>query len=117
MYRSLDADPGSVRRARRLVALVAGLSPGVRRDAAAIVSELVTNALTHPGPRPGRRIEVRLTLESARLRIEVADHGGFPNRGSPPPSGSEPRLGLRIVTQLALHWHASDGVVTAWVAA
>jgi len=119
--RALVAEPASVRKARRLVALVAlvGVVPAAaRRDAELVVSELVTNALQHADVDRDELIEVCVTRLQTRLRIDVTDGKGFPNasadaRDGRPGGGG---FGLRIVTSVAVHWHASDGVTTAWIA-
>lgn len=71
------------------------------RDAALIVSELVSNALVHGRPP----IEIRVTRRPGGLRIDVRDGGDGPVI---PPTGREPLgqggLGLRVVAHLATRW-------------
>ena len=112
--RSLAAEPASVVKARRLVALVGELPARACRDAQLVVSELVTNALRHADVNRDDVIHVTVTRLRTRLRIDVADrHGAWAGsqrdlaRGAP--------LGPRIVTGVTAHWHASGGVVTAWI--
>lgn len=65
-----------------------------------IVSELVTNAVTH-ARSPAR---LRLGYESGRVRVEVADEGG----GTPDPSAAgaqaEHGRGLHLVATFAAAW-------------
>jgi anti-sigma regulatory factor (Ser/Thr protein kinase) len=93
-----------VREARAALAPIDGIPPAARADAALVISELFTAALRQSAGRSDRPIEIALTRLPARLRIEVRSPG--------PPEG----LGGRIVTELAAHWHASEGTVTAWIA-
>jgi anti-sigma regulatory factor (Ser/Thr protein kinase) len=116
--RALVAEAASVRKARRLVALVGAVPVAARRDAELVVSELVTNALQHAGFDRDELIEVCVTRLQTRLRIDVTDRKVFLN------ASAETRdhraggggFGLRIVTRVAVHWPASDGVTTAWIA-
>ena len=71
--RALVAEPASVRKARRLVALVGGVPAAARRDAELVVSELVTNALQHAGLERDELIEVCVARLQTRLRIDVTD--------------------------------------------
>ena len=115
---ALVAEPASVRKARRLIALLGGVPAAARRDAELVVSELVTNALQHAGFDRDELIEVCVTRLQTRLRIDVTDRKGFPNASAVTRDGRRGSggLGLRIVTSIAVHWHASDGVTTAWIA-
>jgi hypothetical protein len=73
---------------------------GMADDACVVVSELVTNSLTHGGGAP----TVRATVARTGLRLEVSDLApGLPEvrTGVPDASGG---LGLRIVEQLSSSW-------------
>jgi anti-sigma regulatory factor (Ser/Thr protein kinase) len=83
----------------------------VRESARLVSSELVTNALRH-----GRgKIELRVTLLSEFLRIEVVDEGTerapSVRHESPGESGG---WGLRIVDQLATQWGVFEGTTHVW---
>lgn len=69
--------------------------------AAQIVAELAVNAVTH-GHVPGRDFELRLALDEACLRIEVADARSerWPELREADPVGVSGR-GLRLVEALA----------------
>jgi anti-sigma regulatory factor (Ser/Thr protein kinase) len=117
--RELPAEPASVAKARRMAALVGAVPPTALSDARLVISELVTNAVTHAGLGRDDVIEIRLTRLERRLRIDVDDRRGFPAVPGAQTLRSQSRggrLGLRIVTSLAVHWHATDGCVTAWIA-
>ena len=102
---SLAAEPRSVARAR---ALLTGVLDGVgvegepRSEALLVVSELVTNAITH-GSRDGDLIGVDFTIRGGRLCICVQDAA----RGDAVPlarTADEQRpagRGLNIVERLA----------------
>lgn len=73
---------------------------GTEHDAATVVSELVTNAV-----RAGAQsITIRLTVDDARLRIEVTDDvAGWPRMRKPRADDPTGR-GLRLVAALADRW-------------
>lgn len=83
-------------------------------DVAVTVSELVTNAIRHGTPP----IEVGITIEDGRVRVEVTDHGG----GEPQPKNPEVTApdgrGLALIDVLADEWGASieGGRTTVWAA-
>jgi len=99
-FEGVFQQPGDARRwlkARLATHQLAGISD----DACLVVSELVTNSLTHGGGAP----TVRATVALTGLRLEVSDLArGFPEvqgAGVPDASGG---LGLRIVEQLSSSW-------------
>ncbi|MEU6475391.1 ATP-binding protein [Streptomyces sp. NPDC047017] len=82
---------------------------------AAIVAELAANAVTH-GRVPGRDFEVRLSLVTGSVRIEVSDTRGGPpvppvpgDVAAPEPLAEHGR-GLLIVGALADRWEVVDRV-------
>jgi anti-sigma regulatory factor (Ser/Thr protein kinase) len=73
---TVPADARGASLARRLVLTArAGLSHSVRRRLALVLSELVTDAVTHGGARPHETMEVRLASRSECVRVEVLDPG------------------------------------------
>jgi len=110
---TLPRAPNSVRTARRLVeerAVGAGLDERRRQDAALLVTELVTNALSH-----GKgQVTLRIRHEPTALLIEVADEGAgtVAMTRHPGPDGG---WGLRVIDQLADDWGAYEGSTRVWV--
>jgi anti-sigma regulatory factor (Ser/Thr protein kinase) len=120
---TLPFGPQAARRARRLLTdfLVAARLPStVVRDAALVLSELVTNSVDHGRGNAANEIEVSWQLSAQRLRVSVHDAGG----GSVPavrridPRAAHGR-GLAIVAALSSAWSVdqADGtLVTAELA-
>jgi anti-sigma regulatory factor (Ser/Thr protein kinase) len=103
---SFDRTPASVRSARAALGSLEGrLSASALYDASLCLSELVTNAVQHPGDEAGGKLELRLTLTEAVLRVHVADSGGGFQPGAPT-EGDERGWGLFIVDRLASRWGA-----------
>ncbi|MEW2400367.1 ATP-binding protein [Streptomyces sp. NPDC046862] len=124
----LPATPASVGQARENVREVLdawGADRELCGDAVLVVSELVTNALTHTG---SDRVVCRLGLDGVRLRVEVEDQNrgrSFPERRQPDADDQNGR-GLMLVCALSTDWgagpstHGSGSVVWAeltWQAA
>jgi len=82
-------------------------------DVNLVLSELVTNALTHAGTS----CEFRARFSQGRLRLEVRDDGhGTPDLKAAP-AESEDGRGLMIVSSLAEAWGVeteADGGKTVW---
>ena len=70
-------------------------------DVALVVSELVTNSVTHPGPGPEQELGIEIGVVGDHVRISVSDQGSqmVPRKAR----GSE-RLGLLLVDRLAGSW-------------
>jgi transcriptional regulator with XRE-family HTH domain/anti-sigma regulatory factor (Ser/Thr protein kinase) len=104
------AAPGIARAA--LATTAVGIPVSLYDDAALLVSELVTNSVTHSG---SRWIDLAISLDLERLRIEVADQGTQAVRlRAPDESGG---WGLTLVAEIAHRWgveRRSDGK-TVWV--
>lgn len=87
------------------------VSARVRESACLIASELVTNALRHGQGK----IELRLTMLSRFVRVEVVDEGTDQapavRHAEPGESGG---WGLRIVDQLAVQWGVFEGTTHVW---
>ncbi|GCD45754.1 ATP-binding protein [Streptomyces paromomycinus] len=95
--------PGRARAAFRKWAAAQTLGPATVETGELILGELTANAVL-AATGPGRRIEVRLTLDAAVLRIEVSDAGdGTPIIRSPRPLDEHGR-GMAIVDALADEW-------------
>ncbi|WP_416984496.1 ATP-binding protein [Streptomyces sp. T028] len=85
---------------------------GASDDVALIVAELAANAVTH-GRVPGRDFELRLSLVTGSVRVEVSDT----HTGSRPPGPGAVRAlrplddagrGLLLVDALAARWEVVD---------
>jgi anti-sigma regulatory factor (Ser/Thr protein kinase) len=106
----LPAAPASVGLARGTVRELLstwGAAPELCDDAVLVVSELVTNALTHTG---SDRIVCRLRVTGGRLRIEVEDQNRgttLPERRQPDPDDQNGR-GLILVGALTSDWGAGN---------
>ncbi|MEV0734894.1 ATP-binding protein [Streptomyces sp. NPDC050549] len=92
-----------------------GIPPGSdASDAVAvIVAELAANAVTH-GRVPGRDFELRLSLVTGSVRIEVTDtRSGGPRPPGPgavrhPEALADSGRGLVLVEALAVRWEVVD---------
>jgi anti-sigma regulatory factor (Ser/Thr protein kinase) len=92
--------------------------PGVMRQRLALLlSELVTNAIQHGGAGPHETIQVRLTSDTKRVRVEVHDpgsHAGAPTDRLEAETGG---YGLLLVDRLADGWgreNTGAGGSLAW---
>ena len=85
------------------------VSTKVLQDATLLVSELVTNAVRH-APREGiPKIELRLKVDPARVRVVVSDPGtGFVAEPKLPTASESSGWGLYLVDRLADRW----GIIT-----
>lgn len=88
-----------------LLALDARVDGRVLDDIRLLVSELVTNAVRHADSPHGGEVELDVTIESSRVRVEVADPGvGF----DPQPRDDEMTRpggwGLYLVDRIADRW-------------
>lgn len=100
-------EPQTVRAARGALHEVGEQLPADRlHDASLCLSELVTNAIQHPGS--GGQLELTLALDEERLRVEVADDGRGFDPG-PPTEGDERGWGLFIVDNLSDGWGVEHG--------
>ena len=75
-------------------------------DASLCLSELVTNAVQHPGT--GGDLELTVAVDDSCLRVEVADDGRGFNPGKPT-EGDERGWGLFIVERLSDRWGVEPG--------
>jgi hypothetical protein len=103
--------PQSVGRARQFLAqhLDAWGLPQLTDSALLIVSELVTNALTHAHPPFGTLIATRFERLESGVRIEVHDAGGSKPERREVSVDEEPGRGLGLVEVLTGgQWGVSD---------
>jgi anti-sigma regulatory factor (Ser/Thr protein kinase) len=97
---------------RRLIGELtqAGIYEGTACDAGLVVSELISNALRHATPLPGRTVKVAWNLRQDSVEVAVSDGGGptMPVAGEPAHSAIGGR-GLGIVARLSLRWGVCVG--------
>ncbi len=110
----LEADPASVRAARRALSeVVDGAADGDQLDRLLLcASETVTNAIEHGAPP----IELHIAVDFDHVRVEVSDASPLrPRVGDPDPSAIRGR-GLLIVDRCSDRWgvdETADGK-TVW---
>jgi anti-sigma regulatory factor (Ser/Thr protein kinase) len=102
------ATPAAARSALNTGAL--DVPSGVLPDLQLLVSELVTNSVTHADFDTGQRIELRVRVEPDHVRVEVQDPGpGF----TPKPRRTDDPLdagwGLYLVERIADRWGVRGG--------
>jgi two-component sensor histidine kinase len=88
----------------------AGVYEATACDAGLVLSELISNALRHATPLPGRTVRVSWSLRQESVKLAVSDGGGptVPMENEPT-NWSVGGRGLGIVARLSLRW----GVMTA----
>lgn len=103
----------------------AGVYEGTARDAGLVLSELISNALRHATPLPGRTVKVAWSLRQDSVELAVSDGGGptVPIENEPT-NWSVGGRGLGIVARLSLRWgvrtgeddpgHDDSGETTVW---
>ncbi len=112
--------PASVAVARqRLTAdlVEAGIVNAAVRDAALVVSELLSNAIRHAQPLPGASLQVVWAVDDGLVEVAVSD-GGSPTRPQPTHASVSALggRGLDIVDYLSRRWgvRADDTGLTVW---
>lgn len=108
---TFELAPEAPSQARAVVNAELGRAVSVKvlEDATLLVSELVTNAVRH-APRAGTpEIELRLKVDTERIRIVVSDPGaGFVAEPRRPTASGSSGWGLYLVDRIADRW----GVIT-----
>ena len=99
----------------------AGVYEATACDAGLVLSELISNALRHATPLPGRLIRVSWCLNDDCVEVAVSDGGGptVPMVSKPAANALGGR-GLGIVDRLSLRWgvytHQDGSETTVWAA-
>lgn len=116
----LPCAPASVAEARRRLTaelLEAGIFDRAVRDAALVVSELLSNAIRHARPLPGSSLQVTWAVHGGSVELAVSDGGSatwphFAHASVSSPGGR----GLGIVQHLSRTWgvRSDDRGVTVW---
>jgi two-component sensor histidine kinase len=110
------AAPAAVAEARHRLATLGDLPDHVLRDAALVVSELVTNSVLHAGLRDDEMIHVALRRDDEHIVIEVDDRDGLHGEpGKHPAARRAGGVGLHLLDTICDHWHAHAGRVIAAV--
>ena len=105
--RSLAPDLDAPAAARRALDQLGGyLEEDVIERTALVVTEVVTNSVTHAGLTAAQPIDLNIQTLPGCLRIEVTDAGtaGFDPVATPPYPGQNSGLGLWVVDQLTDRW-------------
>jgi anti-sigma regulatory factor (Ser/Thr protein kinase) len=116
----LALDVGAPRAARVMVAncLADRVTPSVMANAQLLISELVGNSVRH-SDAAGHPVVVRVGVERALCRLEVADSGCAGEVTARAPDLKHGGgLGLQIVQELSERWgleRAADGGTRVWV--
>lgn len=102
----LPQEPSSPGRARRFVreTLTSWRQEAVVDDALIVVSEMVTNAITHASSS----CRLRLSLRPAVVRVEVVDGGAGTPDVQPPSATEEHGRGLHLIAGLTTAWGLDD---------
>jgi anti-sigma regulatory factor (Ser/Thr protein kinase) len=88
----------------------AGVYEGTACDAGLVLSELISNALRHATPLPGRTVKVAWKLHQDWVAVAVSDGGGQTMPMVNQPSNwSVGGRGLGIVDRLSLRWGVCVG--------
>ena len=88
----------------------AGVYEGTACDAGLVLSELISNALRHATPLPGRTVKVSWMLRQDSVEVAVSDGGGQTVPMVYQPSNwSLGGRGLGIVDRLSLRWGVCAG--------
>lgn len=116
----LPCAPASVALARRALSAelrAAGVFDQAVRDAALVISELLSNAILHAYPLPGERLQVAWAVSGASVEVAVSD-GGSPSvpHAEHPSASSVNGRGLSIVEHLCQTWgiRADEVGLTVW---
>jgi anti-sigma regulatory factor (Ser/Thr protein kinase) len=105
--RSLAPDLDAPAAARRALDGFRGqLEDDVIERSALVVTEVVTNSVTHAGLTAAQPIDLTIQVSPGCLRIEVTDEGtrGFDPVVKPPVAGQNSGRGFWMVDQLTDRW-------------
>ncbi|MEP7025518.1 MAG: ATP-binding protein [Actinomycetota bacterium] len=114
----LPCQPASVAVARRRITTEmrsVGVQDDAIDDAALVITELLTNAIRHGSPLPGRWLQVSWDMDVESVEIAVSDGGsGTRPRATRPSLSALGGRGLEIVETLSDHWGVRPPGTTVW---
>jgi anti-sigma regulatory factor (Ser/Thr protein kinase) len=116
----LPSQPASVAVARRRITAEmrsVGIDDEAIDDAALVITELVTNAIKHGSPLPGRWLQVTWDMNVELVEIAVSDGGsrsGTRLRAARPALSATGGRGLGIVETLSHRWGVRPPGTTVW---
>ncbi|HEU4355634.1 MAG TPA: ATP-binding protein [Actinomycetota bacterium] len=113
----LRAEPASIPEARHAVDRLDGvLERADLDDLRLMVSEVVTNSIRHAGLAETDQIELRISVDRERVRVEVHDDGpGFERHVAPTTVFRDSGWGLVLVDRIADRWGVTTGRgTTVW---
>jgi anti-sigma regulatory factor (Ser/Thr protein kinase) len=116
----LPSQPASVAVARRRICAEMrsmGIEDEAIDDAALVITELVTNAIKHGSPLPGRWLQVTWDMDVESVEIAVSDGGsgsGTRPRATRPSLSAMGGRGLEIVETLSYRWGVRPPGTTVW---
>jgi anti-sigma regulatory factor (Ser/Thr protein kinase) len=115
---SLNASPAAAAQARQALTRTSRrLLERLGREGLLLLTELVNNAVIHGSSSPVDEVSVTVGESSARVRVEVRDHGaGFSWRHPPEEPGRVSGYGLVLVEAVADRWgiDTSRGRTCVW---
>jgi anti-sigma regulatory factor (Ser/Thr protein kinase) len=104
---SLEPNLGAAAAARgALNRFSSHLDNDLRERSALVISEVVTNAVSHAGLAAAQRVDLRIAMSAELLRIEVTDDGpGFdPAAVEPDPAQKLGGWGLVLIDRMTDRW-------------
>lgn len=84
--------------------VLAGTSDEALARIELLVSELVTNSVTHAALSPDQNVDLRVVRLPGGVRVEVADPGAHFDPERRPGGGDESKWGLFLLNQMADRW-------------
>lgn len=109
-----DRGPSAASAARNaLLAMEQRVDGAVLDDIRLLVSELVTNAIRHADAPSGGAVEITVSIDDGRVRVEVADPGsGFDPQPRDDEMSRPGGWGLYLVDRIADRWGVIRNHVT-----
>jgi anti-sigma regulatory factor (Ser/Thr protein kinase) len=107
----LPVEPESVAAAHHsILGIASNLEPSVFDDLRLLISELVTNSISHGRLTDQDRIELQVDIDKATVHVEVRDPGpGFDPASVPRSQPPEEGWGLLFLREIASRWGVERG--------